>query len=462
MNCVESQDLLLDLAYGELPPARAVEVEAHVLGCATCRAEMAQLEDARKAAAPLRELEEPPAGFDEPILRAARAEAGLQADGTPGPVVEVSATVKPLGLQAARLDPHARMRGGTARPGPRWGQRAAVFGSIAAAAGLAVVVTSSLRPKHTAQQMAEEVAPIQVRAPATVPISGDDGSLAKYAKAVSPEESSTKRAREPVAPPPARAVDAAKQKMADAPARAKDRTALSEQQAPAAAQKTAPVAQQAPAAAEKTAPVAQQAPAALRKAPAVAQKAPIAAREADGLIPLSGERFRSPEQATERPAREGLVREYRQGPRPDAERSSEESKVTEAASPGAGTPQVAPLSAPAAAPPVGGRFGGAQPGPANPDQLEEQASAARRGGDYARAAALYREASAMRRELEPARAAWDMAHAVECLAAGGQVDQAVAARRELLRAFPGHSGPKAAADSALRSVRLPADEEKPR
>ncbi|HYR20306.1 MAG TPA: hypothetical protein VEQ15_12490, partial [Myxococcales bacterium] len=77
-------------------------------------------------------------------------------------------------------------------------------------------------------------------------------------------------------------------------------------------------------------------------------------------------------------------------------------------------------------------------------------------------AALYREASAMRRELEPARAAWDMAHAVECLAAGGQVDQAVAARRELLRAFPGHSGPKAAADSALRSVRLPADEEKPR
>jgi hypothetical protein len=99
---------------------------------------------------------------------------------------------------------------------------------------------------------------------------------------------------------------------------------------------------------------------------------------------------------------------------------------------------------------------------ANPDQLEDQASASRRGGDYARAAALYREASALRRELEPARAAWDMAHAVECLAAGGQVDQAVAARRELLRAFPDHSGPKAAADSALRSVRLPADEEKPR
>ncbi len=97
----------------------------------------------------------------------------------------------------------------------------------------------------------------------------------------------------------------------------------------------------------------------------------------------------------------------------------------------------------------------------NPDQIEEQASAARRRGDYARAAVLYREASALRRPSEPARAAWDLAHAVECLAAGGQFDEAVAARRELLRAFPDHSGPKAAADSALRSVRLPADEEKP-
>ena len=116
MNCAESQDLLLDLAYGELPAARAAEVAEHVLGCASCRAEKAQLDDARRAAAPLRDLEEPPAGFDEPILRAARAEAGMQAEGTPGPVVEVSASVKPLGLQATRLDPHARMRGAGERP----------------------------------------------------------------------------------------------------------------------------------------------------------------------------------------------------------------------------------------------------------------------------------------------------------------------------------------------------------
>ena len=94
----------------------------------------------------------------------------------------------------------------------------------------------------------------------------------------------------------------------------------------------------------------------------------------------------------------------------------------------------------------------------SPDQLEDQAGAARRSGDYARAAALYRDASALRKQSDPARAAWDLAHAVECLAAGGQVDDAIAARTELLRAFPDQSGPKAAADSALRSVPLPADE----
>ena len=44
MNCAESQDLLLDLAYGELEPARAAEVEAHVAACAPCRAEKAQID----------------------------------------------------------------------------------------------------------------------------------------------------------------------------------------------------------------------------------------------------------------------------------------------------------------------------------------------------------------------------------------------------------------------------------
>ena len=98
----------------------------------------------------------------------------MQAEGTPGPVVEVSASVKPLGLQATRLDPHARMRGAGERPRARWWRRAAVVGSIAAAAGLAVVVTSSVTNHAPKLAVREEVAPIQVRAPgAPVPTSLD-------------------------------------------------------------------------------------------------------------------------------------------------------------------------------------------------------------------------------------------------------------------------------------------------
>ena len=88
----------------------------------------------------------------------------------------------------------------------------------------------------------------------------------------------------------------------------------------------------------------------------------------------------------------------------------------------------------------------------DPDRLENQAGEARRRGDYARAAALYQDASALRKESDPARAAWNLAHAVECLAAGGQVREAIAARRELFRAFPGQAGQQAAADRALRAV----------
>jgi hypothetical protein len=95
------------------------------------------------------------------------------------------------------------------------------------------------------------------------------------------------------------------------------------------------------------------------------------------------------------------------------------------------------------------------------DALEDDAGAARRAGDYARAAALYREAAAMRKESVPQRAAWDMAHAVECLAAGGNVAEAVAVRRELLQSFPEQQGPRAAANSALRFVPLPNDENAP-
>jgi len=422
MNCAESQDLLLDLAYGELPPARAAEVQEHVLGCASCRAEKEQLDDARKAAAPLRDLEEPPAGFDEPILRAARAEAGMQADGTPGPVVEISATVKPLGLQAARLDPHARMRDGGGRPRPRWWRRAAVVGSIAAAAGLAVVVTSSVTSRAPPPAAREEVAPIQVRAPGAPVPSSVDRAISPGGERAAPPERKNALTGQPTEPEPAPA------------------------------------------------------PTAKKDADAHRAKAKLARRDAEGTAAQEDDRAiagaveqlqKEAAPPAKAPANDALARRSRAAAAPPANAESETAGGTVASQ--SPRQQISELSSkrdvapapPAAAPrspvPAAGVLAA---GPANPDQLEDQASAARRRGEYVRAASLYRQASAQRRQADPGRAAWDMAHAVECLAAGGQVDDAISARKELLRTFPDHAGPRAAADSALRSVRLPPDEEK--
>ena len=155
MTHAESQDLLLDLAYGELDAARAAEVESHLSGCAECRKEKAALDEARRMAAPLRELEEPSPAFDEPILRAARAQAQLEHDGNIGQVIEVTGTVRPMGLDAARVDAHGPVK---ARPierrRPRWAVRAALGGSVAAAAALALVVGNTLETRKNAEKAA--------------------------------------------------------------------------------------------------------------------------------------------------------------------------------------------------------------------------------------------------------------------------------------------------------------------
>jgi anti-sigma factor RsiW len=47
-NHPSADELLLE-AYGELPPRRAADVEAHVAGCASCQAQLAELERGRVA-----------------------------------------------------------------------------------------------------------------------------------------------------------------------------------------------------------------------------------------------------------------------------------------------------------------------------------------------------------------------------------------------------------------------------
>jgi hypothetical protein len=154
VTCVECQELLLDLAYGELSGARAAEVELHLAGCDACRREQQQIAGARTLLAPLLRLEEPPASMDEPILRAARAEAermaaasgmGRAAAPLRGPrIVEVVGSVG-MPAAAAPIDVRAPVQS-QAAPRPsrrRWALRVAGLGSLAAAAGLLVVFTQS-------------------------------------------------------------------------------------------------------------------------------------------------------------------------------------------------------------------------------------------------------------------------------------------------------------------------------
>jgi tetratricopeptide (TPR) repeat protein len=104
----------------------------------------------------------------------------------------------------------------------------------------------------------------------------------------------------------------------------------------------------------------------------------------------------------------------------------------------------------------------------NAGTLESQAQEARHAGNYLLAASLYRKAAALRRSAnaialrqaavgsDPGTAAWDLAHAVECLAAAGLFDEARQVRAELLGLYPSENTPITAANRALRAGDTPA------
>ncbi|MFL5412859.1 MAG: anti-sigma factor family protein [Myxococcales bacterium] len=373
------QDLLLDLAYGELPPERIAEVEAHLASCDACRTERDELQRTRALLEPLRALEEPRPGFDDRILQGARAEAGLQADGTPGPTIEVKGSVKPLGLHAGRVDPLAGgvrvARKETSRRSV-WLKRAVVGASIAGAAGVAFIVGTSLRER--AVDRTEEVVAIRVRTP--------------------PPEASFR-----AAPPP-----------------------------PPSASPPEPRR-------EETAPLGSGGDLA-RNSPMAAPSAPPPQREA-----------MEPAKAAPAP----------QPSSPMAEASNARRK-----DPIEPAPKAPPPVSPSEADKFGGIAGGAVSADASsqnrlresslkaeqpdPDRLEDSAGEARRSGQYARAAELYQLAAGARRSANDSpRAAWDLAHAVECLAAASKLTEAGGIRAELLRSYPSEEGPRHAADRAL-------------
>lgn len=327
MTHAESRALLLELSCGELAPAVAAEVAAHVEACAECLRERTGIDRIRAVTAPLRESEEPPPDFDDRVLAAARAQAQLDHDGVVGQVVEVSGSVKPLGIEAARIDASAQV---TAAPRPSGSGRSVRFllaGAAAAALALAIFVGTSRRERVPSGRLTAAPGEYQIHirpAPGEPePVAAPPGPAAGTPAASAPG----------AAPPPAKA--------AAAPAATAARAEL----------------------------------------PAATAKGTGAERRAAGAVP----------------------EETAQGPAPEA--------------------------------------------------LEKQAQDARHAGRYLDAAALYRSAAPLRAGAQSA--AWDLAHAVECLAAAGSFEEASQVREELRRLHPDGSEPIAAADRALREVAPP-------
>jgi hypothetical protein len=95
----------------------------------------------------------------------------------------------------------------------------------------------------------------------------------------------------------------------------------------------------------------------------------------------------------------------------------------------------------------------------NAGLLESRAQEARRSGNYTLAASNYRRAAALRQaatDKDSGTAAWDLTHAVECLAAVGLFDEARLVAAELLRLYPTESAAVTQANRALRPGDLPA------
>jgi hypothetical protein len=402
MTHAESQDLLLDLAYGELDAKRAAEVEEHVSSCSECRKEKAALEEARRMAAPVRELEEPSPDFEERILRAARAQAQLDHDGNVGQVIEVTGTVRPLGLDAARIDAHGPVKARVVeRPRPRWVLRTAVAGSVAAAAALALVVGNNLETRRNADKAASARATdFEIRVQPTPP---------KVVDATPREAQADKQEKDQGPAPMVGAVPPSEEKrdsVTQLPLR---------KRVPAKYQGSGGdvVASQGKLAAKKT-----------KEAPpseAFRGEAPAGSRAGENVSGISQPAPAAPATGMTVPAASPSAREV--GARPMA----------------------APTSRSAVSTPAGA-FG-----------VEMNAQQARHAGNYVAAASLYREAAAARqREGDPGAAAWDLAHAVECLSAAGQFDEARKVRDELARLHPLESSALSAAQRALREVDVPA------
>ena len=78
IGCEDVSARMVDLLYGEIPADERAPLEAHVTGCARCRAELAGLRATRAAARRTLDADAPPARAHQAILRAAAAAVAAQ------------------------------------------------------------------------------------------------------------------------------------------------------------------------------------------------------------------------------------------------------------------------------------------------------------------------------------------------------------------------------------------------
>ena len=437
MTHAESQDLLLDLAYGELDARRAAEVASHVEGCEECRKEKAALEETRRMAAPLRDLQEPSPGFDDRILAAARAQAQLEHDGNVGQVIEVTGSVRPLGLEAARIDAHGPVQArATRRDRPRWIVRAALGGSVAAAAAMALVVSNTLETRRNAERAklarGDEYA-IRVQTAAdSLDSALRDGEAKRDKDRLEPTTQMTKLEAAPAAEPPAALEKEKVARLRLQPNKPGKKAGVSgvriEGGGGDAAGKNA------------------------------VKDTPAQAREYDAARTAARSSTPSPA-AGATAAAPGVVGAKRVQSSREMDVSADMSEAFREAPQGAVAaardPAVAAAPAPAA-PAETRQLTSAARAPAA-SAVEANAQQARHAGNYALAASLYRNAAELRqRDHDAGGAAWNLAHAVECLSAVGQFDDAGRVRDELARLYPSETTALSAARRALREVDSPA------
>jgi hypothetical protein len=402
MTCAECQDLLLELSYGELDAARAAEVEEHARSCVECAAALAELSRTRTLVGAVSEIEEPPASLDARILEAARTEAVILGDGTQGPVISADVRVQPLAVEAAQIDPRANVKVPARRERRRWALRAALAGSVATAAGLAVAI-STRAPTRVAPRTDESEYRIEVR-------TADEAHRAAAASAAADEAHRAAAAS-------AAADEAHRAGAASAAAQKKpDRAEPAQQPSPAPAPTATPPAPSTPAKAPQSAP----------SAP------PSDLREAAGRPSVSS----PPAKPAAEPQAEAPQKMLAQSDDQLWKRSRR--MASDKAATGASA--------------ASGALSESQPA-ADPAGLEVRAEATRRQGAFGGAAALYQEASRARAASgDAAAASWDLAHAVECLAAAGRFAEARAGRAELRSLYPDAQGALAATDRALRTA----------